>query len=282
MYTVNEVVKKVNKEFIDYFMLSREKHNLSPTTNILQDLTLDSLDHVGLVMAIEEQFDIRATDQEASHCITIGDVYRLVANKLAVEYTYEVGNKQPKEKNMTTLKLEGLINTKWDARNWTQEMKIRWQEKMFELGIKWYDVYRVNTKIQELRRDYYFIDTKGLLYYGENRQSFDSCPELTTAYYEDIFPQDKVQRVATVSGSGVHAESGSVNDTRKDVADKNTSALDTLRNVCQEHGLYMTFDPHGEVIVTEESYDVEYKVNSEDQFQKLLSALEVLYSYVKH
>lgn len=32
---------------------------------------------------------------------------------------------------------EDFLNTKWDARDWTEDMKRRWQEKMFELGFCW-------------------------------------------------------------------------------------------------------------------------------------------------
>lgn len=275
MYTVNDIIKKVNKEFTGYLMLSGEIHNLSPKTNILQDLTLDSLDHVELVMAIEEEFDINITDAEASHCVTMQDVYKLVAEKLGVKYTYEVGNKQPKEKNMTILKREDLLNTKWDARKWTRDMHHKWSSLLKEEGFN------------QLPFDhpFYFVDEdEGVTHTANHFYFLDHL--FTEKVYSDIFLEES-QNTSATTGSGVHAAAGSANDTRKNISAKNlsnktSSVLDTLRKVCQEHGLYMTLDPHGKVAVTEVSSDVEYEVESEDQFQKLLSALEVLYSYVKH
>lgn len=291
MYSVKEIIKRVNKEFTGYLMLSEEILNLSPKTNILQDLALDSFDHVELVMVVEEEFGIEISDEEASHCNTMQDVYKLVADKLGVKYTTfrdhlkeskKIVDNCPdykKEKNMTTLKREDFINTKWDVSGWTEEMKIRWQKKMFDLGFEWHFFGNGSSEIKNLHKSYYFIENRGSIFPGETKDFYHEF-SAATAYYEDVFPEEDPQKVSAAAGSGVHVESGSANDTRKNVLD-NTSALDTLRNMCQEHGLYMNFDPHGEVIVTGANSDVEYKVENEDQLQKLLSALEVLNSYVK-
>lgn len=230
-------------------------------------------------MAIEEEFGIEISDSEASHCVTMDDVYKLVADKLGVKYSCGVDKEQPKEKNMTALKREDLLNTKWDVSEWSLEMKTRWQHKLFELEIYWFSAPALKFKYRFLDASEYYIDQGGELQYSNSSQFYVGVG-MKELFYTDIFREDSHEYSSATTGSGVHAESGSVNDTRKNIPD-DTSALDTLRKVCQDHGLYMTLDPHGEVIVTEASSDVEYKVESEDQLQKLLSALEVLNGYAK-
>jgi len=268
MYTVTDIIQKVNAEF-SYYLSIEDQSILSPKIHILQDLTLDSLDHAELVMAIEDEFVIEI-EEEASHCVTMGDVYKLVADKLGVKYTCGVGKEQPKENSMTTLKREDLLGTKWDAREWTRDMHDKWGNLLKEKGFN------------QLPIDcpFYFVaEDEGVTHTANSLYFLDHL--FTEKVYTDIFPEESHQESSATIGSGVHAETGSVNDTRKNVHDKETSALDTLRKVCQEHGLYMTLDPSGEVIVTEAASDVEYKVKSEDELQKLLSALEVLNSYAK-
>lgn len=46
------------------------------------DLTLDSLDHVELMMALEEEFGIEISDEDACAWITIRDVVRYLDNRL--------------------------------------------------------------------------------------------------------------------------------------------------------------------------------------------------------
>lgn len=51
----------------------------------LEDLGLDSLDTVELVMAVEEEFEIEVTDQDAESCVTVGDAVRYIENKINKE-----------------------------------------------------------------------------------------------------------------------------------------------------------------------------------------------------
>lgn len=45
----------------------------------LTDLGADSLDHVTMVMTIEERLDIRISDDDAENAKTVGDLYDLAA-----------------------------------------------------------------------------------------------------------------------------------------------------------------------------------------------------------
>lgn len=51
---------------------------------------------------------------------------------------------------------EDLYNTKWDASQWTQDMKIKWQEKMFEFGFSWYGDPS-GFKVESLQKECYYI-----------------------------------------------------------------------------------------------------------------------------
>ena len=56
---------------------------VSPDSNILDDLGADSLDVVELVMTLEDVFDIEVPDEAAESIRTIGDVERYVAQHAA-------------------------------------------------------------------------------------------------------------------------------------------------------------------------------------------------------
>ena len=54
---------------------------VSPKTNILQDLEVNSARLVDVVLAIEEQFNIEVADEEADSVVTVGDTVDLVMQK---------------------------------------------------------------------------------------------------------------------------------------------------------------------------------------------------------
>ena len=51
--------------------------------SLREDLGLSSLDAVSLLMALEDEFDVEATDQEVAGLRVLGDVVRLVETKRA-------------------------------------------------------------------------------------------------------------------------------------------------------------------------------------------------------
>ncbi len=55
---------------------------LDPDTNIVEDLGADSLDIVEMLMAIEENFGITVSDEEAMTLRTIRDVADFIEKKL--------------------------------------------------------------------------------------------------------------------------------------------------------------------------------------------------------
>lgn len=58
-------------------------HTIDNDTHFINDLGADSLDLVELVMAIEMEFGIEISDDDAEKINTHGDAFKLVAEKLA-------------------------------------------------------------------------------------------------------------------------------------------------------------------------------------------------------
>ena len=51
---------------------------LSEKTTLHEDLAMDSLDDVEVVMELEDKYNIDVSDDDASKCVTIGDVIDLI------------------------------------------------------------------------------------------------------------------------------------------------------------------------------------------------------------
>lgn len=55
---------------------------VTPEASFVEDLGADSLDVVELVMAFEEEFDLKITDEEASKIATVRDAVEYIAEQL--------------------------------------------------------------------------------------------------------------------------------------------------------------------------------------------------------
>ncbi|QRE00220.1 acyl carrier protein [Burkholderia phage BCSR5] len=55
---------------------------LKASQSLVNDLGADSLDTVELVMAMEDEFQVEVQDEDAEACITIQDIFNLVARKV--------------------------------------------------------------------------------------------------------------------------------------------------------------------------------------------------------
>ncbi len=82
------------------------------------------------------------------------------------------------------MKKEDFINTKWDAREWTEEQKAQWQKRMFDFGLVWKSG---DTNILYLDKCYYFIDQSGFITCDDLYDEYAIRPE-EPASYEDAFP----------------------------------------------------------------------------------------------
>jgi acyl carrier protein len=63
--------------------LGVSKEEVRPEASFIDDLGADSLDIVELVMAMEEEFDIEISDEDAEKIQTIGDAIAYVRERAA-------------------------------------------------------------------------------------------------------------------------------------------------------------------------------------------------------
>ncbi len=70
--TKSEIIKKVKE--ITSEQLGVDESQITPEAKFIDDLGADSLDTVELVMALEEEFDIEISDEEAEKLITVQKV----------------------------------------------------------------------------------------------------------------------------------------------------------------------------------------------------------------
>ena len=58
--------------------LQVEESDVALDTNLMKDLSADSLDAVEIIMAIEDEYGIEIPDEEAEKIQTVGDLVRYV------------------------------------------------------------------------------------------------------------------------------------------------------------------------------------------------------------
>jgi acyl carrier protein len=72
----SEVEAKVKEIVCEQLGVSEEE--VSPNASFIEDLGADSLDIVELVMALEEEYDLEISDEEAEKIRTVGDVVAFI------------------------------------------------------------------------------------------------------------------------------------------------------------------------------------------------------------
>lgn len=60
-------------------MMGMDAEDIAPSSHLMDDLGADSLDHVELMMAMEEEFDFDIPDVDADTLRTVGDLSSYVA-----------------------------------------------------------------------------------------------------------------------------------------------------------------------------------------------------------
>lgn len=68
--------ERVQKIIVEQLGLADEA--ISPEKSLVSDFGADSLDELELVMALEEEFRIEISDEEAETCKTVGDCIRFI------------------------------------------------------------------------------------------------------------------------------------------------------------------------------------------------------------
>ena len=70
------IFDKIKDIIID--QLQVEESDVDMDTNLMKDLSADSLDAVEIIMAIEEEFGIEIPDEEAENFQTVADLVKYV------------------------------------------------------------------------------------------------------------------------------------------------------------------------------------------------------------
>ena len=63
---------------INIDQLQVEESDVAMDTNLMKDLSADSLDAVEIIMAIEDEFGIEIPDEDAENIQTVGDLVKYV------------------------------------------------------------------------------------------------------------------------------------------------------------------------------------------------------------
>ena len=71
--SVEEKIKKIICE-----QLEVSEEDVVPAASFVDDLGADSLDQVELIMAMEEEFDISISDEEAEKIVTVRDAIEYI------------------------------------------------------------------------------------------------------------------------------------------------------------------------------------------------------------
>jgi len=76
-----EIESKLNDLLVEELGLDRDKITLDATFE--EDLEVDSLGVVELLMALEDNFDVKIPDEEAEGITTVGQAVNVIVAKLA-------------------------------------------------------------------------------------------------------------------------------------------------------------------------------------------------------
>ena len=90
------------------------------------------------------------------------------------------------------MKKEDFYNTKWDVREWTEDMKIQWQNKCFELGFSW----NGKTEVFGLDANFFWMSGTNL---DANDYKYFLGESSTEKYYEDMFPEQPEEKLDDVA-----------------------------------------------------------------------------------
>lgn len=74
--TLDRVQKVVREHLVSTY--GADPGKVTATTSLIEDLLFDSLDHVEVVVAIEDEFDIHIDDDKSEAIHTVGDLVKCV------------------------------------------------------------------------------------------------------------------------------------------------------------------------------------------------------------
>ncbi len=151
-------------------------------------------------------------------------------------------------------------NTKWDVRNWTDEMKQAFNEKAKGLGFNGLTARNLNIC------GFIWLEKGFTMGYDTDDEMFFNASENQKMKYTDMFPDFEfpTEEVSQLLEENIDRSE--------------TNFLQKAMELQQEHNMMLLFT-NGEIIVTLESSDVEYKVSTLKELQSVLDADKVLKSF---
>ena len=75
-----DLFAKIKENLVETFELDAEHVTLE--TNIVEDLGADSISLMEFTLALEDEFGIEISDEDAEHILTLGQVVDYVSNKI--------------------------------------------------------------------------------------------------------------------------------------------------------------------------------------------------------
>jgi len=76
----DEILQKLTEILVKMFHVKQER--VTEASNLIDDLGAASLDHLTLLVDLEETFNIHISDAEAEKCLTVGSIVDLIEGKI--------------------------------------------------------------------------------------------------------------------------------------------------------------------------------------------------------
>lgn len=74
------MMERIRKILSDYTEVSIEQ--ITPDTQLVKDLGINSLDFINLVTTLEDEFDFEIPDRAIKEISTVGDIVRYIQNNI--------------------------------------------------------------------------------------------------------------------------------------------------------------------------------------------------------
>ena len=157
-------------------------------------------------------------------------------------------------------------NTKWDVREWTDEMKQNWNNKVIALGFEvlWSKRFLENSTYLWLNYD------KTVIYIDDGDNDFFLANDAKEMKYEDMFPENKEDPFTTMDEEHTSPPFIEAED-----------IFSQMKTIAKENSMFISFDGLNDeeddvIVVTHISSDTEYVVNSLEEFSLLTQSFKAL------
>jgi len=78
---MSKTADRIKKMIVDYMSVGADR--VTPQSSLIEDVGVDSIDAVGIAMAIEQEFGIEINDLDADEWVTVSDAVAYVEKRAA-------------------------------------------------------------------------------------------------------------------------------------------------------------------------------------------------------